>query len=277
MRKRGTTRLLALLCFAASGSFMQLAAADEMPSPAMSGSLLQLAQNNQPQRQRTPAPVSPIPETQQWAIAVGGLYTHRQGETSGWAPNIEVNYSPTDRLLLHVMAPLAFDRLNHGATHFGLGDVELGARYRFIDEEPQGWRPNVAAFPLLDLPTGNESRNLGTGHTHAFLPLWLSKSFGDWIPYVGGGYWINPGPPNKNWIYAVAGVQRNLSAALTLTGEIFHATSSKVGIKDQTGFDVGGRYNINANHHLLLSVGSGIENRMTTNQITTYFAYLLTF
>lgn len=237
----------------------------------------QIADSSSVQQQRSqPIPVTP-PEQQHWAISVGGIYTHRKGETDGWAPNLEVDYSATNRLMLHVMVPFAYDHLSGGSAHYGLGDAEVGLRYRFIDDDPQGWRPAVAAYPLVDFPTGNRNENLGTGRTHVFLPLWLSKTLGSWIPYGGGGYWINPGPSNRNWVLAAAGLIKVISQQLSLTGEVFYASSSKVGIKEQTGFDVGARYNITANHHVEFTIGRGIENASVTNQLTAYVNYIFTF
>jgi hypothetical protein len=222
------------------------------------------------------APITP-PEPQRWAIGFGALYTQREGETAAWLPSLEVNYSPSDRLQLHSMIPIVYDRLDGFSAEYGVGDLELGIRYRFIDEDPQGWRPSVAVYPLIDLPTGDASRNLGTGRIHAFLPLWFSKAFGSWIPFGGGGYWINPGPSNKNWTFAAVGIIHVLSAQWSLNGQIFYASSPKVGIKEQTGFSVGGRYNLTDNHHFLLSVGRGLQNASVTNEITSYFQYALTF
>lgn len=238
---------------------------------------LEIAENSSvhPQTVR-PAPAVP-PEPQRFAVSIGGLYTHRHGETAGWAPNVEVNYAATDRLQLHAMVPFAFDRISGFGTNYGIGDAEVGARYRFIDEDAGGWRPAVAIYPLVDFPTGDEQRNLGTGRTHVFLPLWFSKTIGDWVPYAGGGYWINPGPENKDWMFAAVGAIRVINAAWSLTGEVFHATAAKVGLKEQTGFDVGARYNMTAHHHLVFAVGRGIQNATDTNEITAYAAYVVTF
>jgi len=247
-------------------------------SPYQLSEPFQIAQSSSTveQQRSAPAPIAP-PEPQRWAVAIGGLYTHRQGETAGWAPNVEANYSATDRLQLHAMAPYAYDRVAGGRTHFGIGDVEAGVRYRFVDDDPNGWRPAVAFYPLVDFPTGKRAENLGTGRLHAFLPLWLSKSVGGWIPYAGGGYWINPGVLNKNWFFGAAGVVRPINEQWSVTGEIFHASSSKFGLRDQTGFDVGARFNVSANHHLVLTVGRGLQNVDETNQVTGYLAYVLTF
>ncbi len=239
--------------------------------------LQQLAQSSaEPQRQRTAEPVRP-PEQQQWSMQVGGLYTTRNVETAGWAPNVEINYTPIDRLQLHMMMPFAYDRFGRGPTHYGPGDFEIGARYRVIDDDPQGWTPSVAVYPLIDFPTGDQSKNLGTGNTHAFLPVWFSKAFDQWIPFGGGGYWINPGPRNRDWAFVALGVVRVVNEQVSLTFDTFHATSSKIGLKEQTGVDVGLRYNLNANHHFVLTVGTGVENHDATNQFTTFVAYALTF
>jgi hypothetical protein len=238
---------------------------------------LQLAADTTAPERPESAVLVPPEQQQHWAVSIGGLYTHREGETAGWAPNAEADYSVNDRLMLHAMAPLAFDRVNSGGTHFGLGDVEGGVRYRFIDDDPQSWQPAVAIYPLLDFPTGKFQENLGTGRTHAFLPLWLSKSLGNWIPYGGGGYWINPGPSNRNWILVAAGLIRVIDQQWSLTSEVFHATSNKTGIKEQTGFNVGARYNVTDNHHVVFTIGRGLQNANVTNEATAYFSYILTF
>jgi hypothetical protein len=217
------------------------------------------------------------PPFQRYSIAVGALYTHHTGETSGWLPNVDMNYAATQNLQLHLMVPLAYDRLSGGTTQYGIGDVEVGARYRFIEPDDQGWRPAVSFYPLIDFPTGDEQRNLGTGRTHFFLPLWVAKTFGAWTPYGGGGYWVNPGPNNRDWWFFDAGVQYSVSDSLSVYGEIFHATRSKTTLPATTGFNVGGTYNFTANHHLLVSVGRGLQNVDATNQFTAYVAYMLTF
>ncbi len=238
---------------------------------------MQLAQSSGVERERSRGVEVRPPEPQQWSMQVGGLYTTRKGETAGWAPNVEVNYSPIDRLQLHAMMPHAYDSFTGRGTNFGPGDFEIGARYRLVDDDPQGWAPSVAIYPLVDFPTGDASQRLGTGRTHAFLPVWFSKAFDQWIPFGGGGYWINPGPTNKDWGFAAAGVVRVVNEQLSLTFDVFHATASKVGLREQTGIDVGMRYNITANHHIVLTLGTGVQNRETTNQFTSFVAYALTF
>lgn len=140
-----------------------------------------------PFRTDDPEPV----DYQHWEFYTFSTGTHTSGDTSGVAPAFEFNYGLVPNGQLHFGASTAFEGPAGGATQFGYGDTEVGFKYRFINEEKDGTRPQVAAFPLIELPTGNENRGVGAGHVRAFLPVWVQKSFGEWTTYGGGGYWIN--------------------------------------------------------------------------------------
>jgi hypothetical protein len=212
-----------------------------------------------------------------WEVYGFSTGTHVAGDSSGILPGLEVNYGALPDLQLHLVAPLAFDRPQGGGTRFGYGDTELGAKYRFIAEDEDGWRPQAGVFPLLEVPTGSEARGLGGGRVHAFLPLWLQKSFGRWLTYGGGGYWINPGPGNRNYWFVGWLLQRQVTDDLALGGEIFHQTADAAGGKDETGFNLGGVYDFTAHYHLLFSAGRGVANATTTNEFSYYLALQWTY
>ena len=176
------------------------------------GSFSIAAQAGPPYRTDDPEPV----DYQHWEIYGFSAATGVKGDTSGILPGVEINYGVVPDMQLHLIAPLAFDSSSRSGTKFGYGDTELGVKYRFVQEDDHGWRPMVGIFPLLELPTGNAQRGLGTGHTHGYLPLWLQKSVGDWTTYGGGGYWINPGGGNKNYWFAGWLLQRKITDELTL-------------------------------------------------------------
>jgi hypothetical protein len=204
--------------------------------------------------------------------------THVSGDTSGVLPGFEFNYGLIPDGQFHVVAPVAFDSPSGGPTEFGYGDTELGFKYRFIHEDEKGWRPQVAMFPLLELPTGNEHRGLGAGHISAFLPIWVQKSFGEWTTYGGGGYWINHGNGTDQDFWFVGWLlQRQITKHLTLGGEIFYQTADAIGGKDSTGFNVGGFYDINDHNHILFSAGSGLQNASEKNEFSWYLGYQFTY
>jgi hypothetical protein len=216
-------------------------------------------------------------EVGHFEIDLAAQYTKQQGEQSGALPSLEVDYGALPNLELQIIAALAFDRVSGSNSKFGAGDTELGAKYRFIEENKQGWRPGVAVFPQIFVPTGNESRGLGMGHTQYFLPIWLGKELGEWTTFGGGGYLVNPGAGNKNSWFIGSGATRQITEDLTIGGELFHRTASQAGRKSTTAFNLAGVYDFSDNHHLLVSAGRGIQNATATNQFTSFVAYQLTF
>jgi hypothetical protein len=203
--------------------------------------------------------------------------THVQGNTMGFLPGFQANYGIAPNLEVHVILPLAFDRADGAGTRFGYGDTELGAKYRFIEQSEDGWRPQVGTAPLLELPTGDASRGLGGGHLRTLLPLLVRWDFDPWTTYGAAGYWINPGAGNKNyWAFGWV-LQRKVTDALSLGGELFYRTADTSGGPASTGFDLGATYDFSAHFHLLFSAGSGLQNATTTNQFSYYFALQWTY
>ena len=210
-------------------------------------------------------------EYRHWEIYLASQHAKDKDGWSGTAPHFEVNYGALPNLQLHLIAPFAYVKPDDGSSHYGFGDLELGAKYRFIQETD--WRPMVGTFLIFDLPTGSSSHGLGSGHLRTFLPIWFQKSWGPWQSYGGGGYWINPGSENKNYWFAGWQVQRELSKALTLGAEVFYNTPTVKGEGGRTGFDVGTIINFTDEHHLLFSTGRDIHGQ---NRFSAYIAYQLT-
>ena len=125
----------------------------------------------------------------------------------------------------------------------------------------------------MEIPTGSRDQNLGSGSVQTFLPLWLQKSVGKWTAYGGGGYWINPGPGNRNWFFTGLVVERQVLPNFTPGIEIFHGTSQQVGGPRETGINLGLTWDFSEIHHLVFSAGPALEG---SNQLQGYLAYELT-
>ena len=63
-----------------------------------------------------------------------------------------------------------------GVAQEGFGDSSLELKWRVVDETPQGVA--VAMVPELSLPTGSESRGLGSGHAELVVPVVVEKRLG---------------------------------------------------------------------------------------------------
>jgi hypothetical protein len=217
-----------------------------------------------------------------WEIYTFSAGAFGSGDASGLGPAMEVNYGAAPNLQLHVIADLAYNAPAEGRSQMGLGDTELGVKYRLINPGSDDWWPQVGVFPLLEVPTGNAKRGLGAGYTQAFLPIWLQKDFGKWTTYGGGGYWINPGPGNRNYWFAGWELQRQITDKLALGVEVFHQTSSMIGRGGTTGFNVGAIYDFTEHEHLLFSTGRGgllyaVDAAAVSHPTTYYLAFQWTF
>jgi len=212
-----------------------------------------------------------------WEVDMFGTGTAAGGGAVGQAPAIEVDYGILHDLMVHTIVPLAYAQAPGGGTRFGPGDIELGAEYRFLDTDNKWDLPEVATFPLLEVPAGDAAHGLGAGHWHGYVPVWMEESWGKWTSYGGGGYWINPGPGNRNYWFSGVVLQNQVADDLALGGEVFHQTPVTVGGRASTGFNLGATYDFSDHYHLLLSAGRGLQNANPTNRFTYYVAFQWTF
>ncbi len=208
-----------------------------------------------------------------WEVYFASIYSHTPGLVSGTFPHFEVNYGAAPNLQLHIIGPVAFNDPAGGSQTYGYGDTELGAKFRFLQEGKR--TPMVGVFPLLEAPTGDASRGLGAGQTRVFLPVWVQKSFGNgWQTYGGGGLWVNPGAGNHNYGFFGWELQNQVTKQLMLGVEFFHSTPQSTVIGQQGGFNVGGVYDLDEGHHLMLSVGRDFQG---TTGLAAYVAFQWTF
>jgi len=212
-------------------------------------------------------------EYQHWEFYVASADAKLGGDWSGTGPHFELNYGVVPNVQLHLLAPLAYDAPPSGSSHYGLGDVEVGVKYRFIQET--NFLPQVGIFPLLALPTGSAGDNLGNGHMQAFLPLWLQKSWGSWTAYGGGGYGINSFSGHGNWGFVGALLQKQVLTHVAIGAEVYHQTTYQADFPNTgTAFNVGTVIDLSERHHLLLSVGRSIDGPI---DFQCYIAYQFTF
>ena len=209
-------------------------------------------------------------EYHHWEFYAASEQEFTKGETNATCPHFEVNYGLAPNLQVHLVAPLGYVH-SAGGTRYGYSDTEIGAKYRFIQETETV--PQVGVFPMVEIPTGDETKQLGAGRTQVYIPAWAQKSWGKLTSYAGGGFWYNPGPGRRNWIFAGWEAQYDFSAVITIGGELFYQTADVQDSGSSEGFNVGGIINLNENYHILFSLGHSISGAATT---TGYFGFQLT-
>jgi hypothetical protein len=125
-------------------------------------------------------------------------------------------------------------------TAFGVGDVFLRLKWRFLDlfkgsddKAPLSKWMEFALLTQVKLPTGNEDDLLGTGDTNVRLVLVASKTFEGWLePHFNFGYeWNGTSARRDAYIWAV-GIGAKVIDELTLFADL-------VGKKKRIGEDIG--------------------------------------
>jgi len=191
--------------------------------------------------------------------------TAAEMDTSG--PAAEFNWGALPNVHLHILVPLAaiFPSNNpalapagEGSRAVGLGDIETGVKFRFIQEGKH--RPQVGTFVMFELPVGSAAKGLGVGKTWYKVPLWAQKSFGPWTTYGGGGETVFSNSPGyKNYPFAGWLLQRDIGKKLTLGTEVFYHGAEGLGTAQTRSaalVDIGGYYYFrNPGFQLLFAYG----------------------
>ncbi len=215
----------------------------------------------------------PVPvELHHTEIYLASGFARDHGGTGGTLPHLDANYGVTSNIHLHVQLPWAFDAPRVGRSSHGLGDAEIGAKIRFFQAAKGTLQ--VATFPAIDFPTGSVQRGLGSGETRFFLPVWIQKSMGEWTVFGGAGFWRNPGAGNRDFWFSGIVAQRQMTKNFALGGEIYNTTSAAFGDPSHTAWDLGGTYDLDEGHHLLLSLGQDFHGG---NTLVGYVGFQWTF
>ena len=199
-------------------------------------------------------------------------------------PAFEVNYGAAPGLQLHLVTPpQAIFQPMGGPTDYGIGDTEVGAKYRLFKETKHS--PEIGIFPFFEFPSGNAAKGLGVGKTWYRMPLWIQKSWGpdnaQWTSYGGAGAAVVPQDGYTNYPFAGWLVQRQLNQKWTLGAELFgHGAEGPAALSTRasTMLDLGGIYEFRkfdeGGFDLLFAAGRSIYGQPETY---TYLALYWTW
>ena len=163
----------------------------------------------------------------------------------------DLNYGPVKGVQLTATLPLSFSHAPVEGWRSGTGDVELGVKYRFINDEKHGF--SAAIFPRAILPTAAHSPG---ERTRFLLPIWIGKDFaGGTSLFGGGGFTINPGVGNRDFWQAAIAVTHDLSDRVSVGTEVTRQGSDVIGGTAQTRAGVGSIVKLGGPYALLLSGG----------------------
>ncbi len=190
-----------------------------------------------------------------WEINIPFILERTPGSTEMDAPLFDLNYGLPD-IQLKLEFPIEIAHEDSNGTAAGLGDMLLGVKWRFFNNEKS--QLQIGMYPQLLLPTGDHSRGLGEGRVAFVLPLVAQKSWDKWTLYGNVGFWWRSAAETRNYVYAGAVLEREINDRLTLGVELFGDSPKERRASSDFAFNIGGTWKLSAHLNLLFAGGRDI-------------------
>jgi hypothetical protein len=197
-------------------------------------------------------------KTFEWYL--GGRYQESEsGNPSRLLPFTELVYGLSDRQeLTFETAGLSVD------GHYGLADSVLGTKYVFLKET--GRRPGLAGSFELKLPTGDESRGLGSGEFDYDLRLRVQKTW-SWFTAIGNvGYTFVTDPEfggvtqsTENVWLLTFGQEYQVAERTKLLSEIYFVSREESGEPNRLAANIGFKHKLLDNLSAHAAVGKSFR------------------
>ncbi len=190
---------------------------------------------------------------------------HAEGPDVLVGPTLDVNYTFVPGFKLNLtLAPLTLYGKNGDPTESGLTDTDFKFKWRFLEEDPNGWRPAISMAPTITFPTGDRDRGLTDGSYKAKLPFQFGKTFGpdhNWIAYAELGFakrLDGSGGSGETFILG-ATLARNVSEKLQLGMELYQEFPLGGGTEHTQILNFGATYTFNEHWNVQLGIGKSIS------------------
>ena len=192
----------------------------------------------------------------QWEINLAAEIERFPNERVYALPLLDVNYGVGDRIQLKVEVPWVVLDEDGASSKSGLGNMEIGLKWRFLDEAEDGI--SISTYPQMafENPTSSVDRGLVEPGTELFLPLQIEKDLGWLVVNPEVGFATREGG-DDTWVYGLA-VGREVSEGLEVLAEI-HGEAERHFHGGEILFNVGMRLDLSDRNTFLVSVGRGIR------------------
>lgn len=225
---------------------------------------------------RTDDPGTPGERTAE--LNVAHVLVRTRSEVANAVPLFDLNYGQHENDQWTIHAPALVLDPAWGNAHGGVGDVLLGWKYRFLEEDEAGFMASIS--PQLICPTGNANLGLGEGRFASFFPLEVGRHFLDERLFVYGevGYHVVFGSGVDNaWRYGVAASWK-ANERLELMGEIAGDVLPRHGGPNDTFFNLGFKWKLGEHVALLGSAGRSFHGRgHDTPELMTFLGLQITW
>ncbi len=191
-----------------------------------------------------------------WEINIAATLEKRRSESRWQAPDLDLNYGIGEHVQLSYEVPWIVLSPSGEGTKSGLGNSNIGLKWRFFDEEKDGISMSAKAEFEFNPPTSSADRGLVDDGTVFRLPVQLEKKLGPFIVDLEFGRAFKQ-RQSDDWIYGFL-LGHKVTEQLELLGEI-HGTGSPNFGKHETVFILGAIYDLGKDYSALLSAGRSFQ------------------
>lgn len=189
-------------------------------------------------------------------LYLGYQYLRDDEATEHELPGLELIYGLSCRHEISLETPFFLLDRPSGST-FGLGDVELGTKYR-LRGKPES-DAGASLFAAVKLPTGSRRRGLGSGATDFELEARWGWVIGRESVYLNlGRSWLGEGGSLDPWFYS--GVwEHPVRENLNLLAEIYRETRDERGSPNTLASTLGMKWQFREKQRLNVSIGRSLR------------------
>lgn len=159
------------------------------------------------------------PERGHWEINIAATAEKRSGTWSLETPLLDLNYGLFDNVQLKFEAPFLLEAEEGGGTLGGIGESEVGVKWRFADQEKFGL--SISTYPQFAFNNSSRSKRLGLVEDgwEFILPVEIQREIDDKTTVFGeAGYtWHEEGGNELFWGIAV---ERELCETFSVLAEL---------------------------------------------------------
>jgi hypothetical protein len=203
-----------------------------------------------------------------WEINISHNIEKTRDEFLMETPLIDINYGLLENDQWKIEFPVLFLDPADDRGRWGVGDLEVGWKYRFLEEQEHGFMASIYPQVLIPIATRHARRNtdpliLGSGRTEMLLPLEVGKHFCDEELLVYGEVGYNvvfDGSGENSWIYGVA-AEWQTCERLKLLFEVGGIAFETGPDPDFAFFNVGLKYALTERWTLLGSAGRAFREQ----------------
>ena len=201
-----------------------------------------------------------------WEIKSRSQYErHAEAPDVLIGPTFDLNYTivPGFKLNLTIAEETLLGK-NGEPNQFGLIDTDLKFKWRFVEEEQDGWRPAISMAPTITFPTGDTGRGLSDGSYKFKVPFQFGKTFGEdhnWVAYSEIGFakkLDGSGGSGETLIFG-ATLARNVTKELQVGVELYHEFALDGKGQHTQILNLGATYTFNDSWSVQFGVGKSIS------------------